>query len=165
MNKDTCMVSVARFFMQFTQSESCGKCVLCREGTKQMRALLDDIIEGRATKNTLEILEDLAIAVQKGSLCGLGRQHPTRCFQLWVNFARSTRPMSNISIVLQVNARPRKSFPSMRSYSKGCTACAKDARSVRLRVRKERAHRIDQMLCTKCGTCFEYCKFEAIKGR
>ncbi len=69
MNKNTCMVSVARFFMQFTQSESCGKCVLCREGTKQMLGLLDDIIEGRATEETLELLEDLAVAVQKGSLC------------------------------------------------------------------------------------------------
>ena len=59
--------------MQFTQNESCGKCVLCREGTKQMLSLLDDIIEGRATDETLEILEELAGVVQKGSLCGLGK--------------------------------------------------------------------------------------------
>ena len=76
MNKDTCMVSVARFFMQFTQSESAASACSCREGTKQMLALLDDIIEGRATEETLEILEDLAEMVQKGSLCGLGKTAP-----------------------------------------------------------------------------------------
>ena len=76
MNKETCMVSVARFFMQFTQNESCGKCVLCREGTKQMLALLDDIIEGRATEETLDLLEELAMVVKKGSLCGLGKTAP-----------------------------------------------------------------------------------------
>ena len=76
MNQQTCMIQVARFFMQFTQNESCGKCVLCREGTKQMLALLDDIIEGRATMETLDLLEKLALAVKKGSLCGLGKTAP-----------------------------------------------------------------------------------------
>jgi len=79
MNQRTCMVAIARFFMQFTQNESCGKCVLCREGTKQMLALLDDIIEGRADENTLPLLEKLARAVQKGSLCGLGKTAPPAC--------------------------------------------------------------------------------------
>ena len=73
---DTCMVNIARFFTQFAQSESCGKCVLCREGTKQMRVLLDDIIEGKATEETLRLLEDVATSVQKGSLCGLGKTAP-----------------------------------------------------------------------------------------
>ena len=76
MNQRTCMVSIARFFMEFTQRESCGKCVLCREGTKQLLALLDDVIEGRADANTLKLLETLGHAVQKGSLCGLGKTAP-----------------------------------------------------------------------------------------
>ncbi|MBI5727054.1 MAG: NAD(P)H-dependent oxidoreductase subunit E, partial [Ignavibacteriales bacterium] len=76
MNETTCMVTIARYFMQFTQNESCGKCVLCREGTKQMLSLLDDIIEGNATDDTLNLLERLAHAVQKGSLCGLGKSAP-----------------------------------------------------------------------------------------
>ena len=76
MNKQTCIVSLARFFMQFTQNESCGKCVPCREGTKQMLNLLDDIIEGRATGETLELLEQLALTVKTGSLCGLGKTAP-----------------------------------------------------------------------------------------
>ena len=73
MNQDTCMVSIARFFMQFTQRESCGKCVLCREGTRQLLALLDDVIEGRADANTLDLLEKLAHAVQVGSLVRAGQ--------------------------------------------------------------------------------------------
>ena len=77
MNRDTCMVQVARFFMQFTQNESCGKCVLCREGTRQMLALLDEVIEGRADAHTLELLDQLAHAVRKGSLCGLGKTAPS----------------------------------------------------------------------------------------
>ena len=76
MNNQTCMIKVARFFMQFTQNESCGKCVPCREGTKQMLALLDDIIEGRADENTLKLLEETARAVQASSLCGLGKTAP-----------------------------------------------------------------------------------------
>jgi NADH-quinone oxidoreductase subunit F len=76
MNDRTCMVSIARFFMEFTQRESCGKCVLCREGTKQLLALLDDVIEGRATAETLNLMEKLGHAVQAGSLCGLGKTAP-----------------------------------------------------------------------------------------
>ena len=76
MNDRTCMVSIARFFMEFTQRESCGKCVLCREGTKQLLALLDDVIEGRADAGTLDLMEKLGRAVQVGSLCGLGKTAP-----------------------------------------------------------------------------------------
>ncbi|ABK99105.1 (2Fe-2S) ferredoxin domain-containing protein [Pelobacter propionicus] len=76
MNQQTCMVSVARFFMEFTQRESCGKCVLCREGTRQLLVLLDDVIEGRATLQTLDIMELLAKSIKLGSLCGLGKTAP-----------------------------------------------------------------------------------------
>jgi len=76
MNQGTCIVEMARFFMQFTQKESCGKCVVCREGTKQMLALLIDIVEGRATLETLDLLEELARIVQVGSLCVLGKTAP-----------------------------------------------------------------------------------------
>jgi len=76
MNKSTCMVEIARFFMQFTQNESCGKCVVCREGTKQMLVLLNDIVQGRGTLDTVDLLEELAEVVQVGSLCALGKTAP-----------------------------------------------------------------------------------------
>ena len=86
MNQDTCMVQVARFFMQFTQSESCGKCVLCREGTYQMLVLLDDIIEGRADERTIGLLESVARAVGNGSLCGLGKSAPNPVLSILRDF-------------------------------------------------------------------------------
>jgi len=76
MNHSTCMVEIARYFMEFTQNESCGKCVVCREGTKQMLNLLTDITEGRGTIETINLLEELAKVVQKGSLCALGKTAP-----------------------------------------------------------------------------------------
>ena len=76
MNQQTCMVSVAQFFMRFTQNESCGKCVLCREGTKQLLSMLEDITSGQATEEIIPLMEQLAHVVQKGSLCGLGKTAP-----------------------------------------------------------------------------------------
>lgn len=165
MNNDTCMVSVARFFMQFTQSESCGKCVLCREGTKQMRALLDDIIEGRATEETLEILEDLAISVQKGSLCGLGKTAPNPVLSTLGQFREEYEAHVKHKYCPTGKCKGLKKYSIDEQVCKGCTVCAKRCPVGAITGEKGKAHRIDQVLCTKCGTCFDFCKFEAIKGR
>jgi NADH-quinone oxidoreductase subunit F len=163
MNKHTCMVSVARFFMQFTQSESCGKCVLCREGTKQMLVLLDDIMEGRATVETLEILEDLATTVQKGSLCGLGKTAP--------NPVLSTLRQFRDEYMAHVKDRTCptgkcKGLVRLRideALCNGCTLCARKCPVGAISGGKRMVHRIDQTLCTKCRVCFESCKSHAIK--
>ena len=81
MNEDTCIVEVARFFMNFTQNESCGKCVPCREGTKNMLKILEKITRGEATLEDLDLLEELAVSVKDGSLCGLGKLHQTLFYQ------------------------------------------------------------------------------------
>jgi NADH-quinone oxidoreductase subunit F len=86
MNQQTCMVGVARFFMKFAQQESCGKCVLCREGTLQLRTLLDDVIAGRATLKTLDIIETLARTIKLGSLCGLGKTAPNAVLSTLTRF-------------------------------------------------------------------------------
>ena len=152
MNKHTCMVSVARFFMQFTQSESCGKCVLCREGTKQMLALLDDIMEGRATEETLEILEDLALTVQKGSLCGLGKTAPNPVLSTLRQFkdeylahVKEKRcPTGKCKGLIRLLIDPET--------CNGCTLCARKCPAGAISGEKLKAHRIDQEIVHQMRT-------------
>ena len=163
MNKNTCMVSVARFFMQFTQSESCGKCVLCREGTKQMLGLLDDIMEGRATEETLEILEDLAITVQKGSLCGLGKTAPNPVLSTLRQFRDEY-----MAHVIEKHCPTGKCKGLVRlqidmAECNGCTLCSRKCPVGAISGEKWKPHQIDQKICTKCRLCMQSCKHHAIK--
>jgi NADH-quinone oxidoreductase subunit F len=158
------MVSIARFFMQFTQSESCGKCVLCREGTKQMLALLDDIMEGRATDETLVILEDLATSVQKGSLCGLGKTAPNPVLSTLKQFREEYEAHVKYKYCPTGKCKALKKFQIDAELCKGCTLCAKKCPVGAITGEKGKVHRIDEMLCTKCATCVDLCKFQAIKG-
>lgn len=164
MNRSTCMVSVARFFMQFTQEESCGKCVLCREGTKQMLSLLDDIIEGRATEETLTILEDLAAAVQKGSLCGLGKTAPNPVLSTLRHFRDEYEAHVKHKYCPTGKCKRLTKFWIDEDKCKGCTVCATKCAIGAIHGEKGMAHRIDQVLCRKCGVCLDVCKFHAIKG-
>ncbi len=164
MNNDTCVVSVARFFMQFTQSESCGKCVLCREGTRQMLALLDDIMEGRATVETLEILEDLARFVQKGSLCGLGKSAPNPVLSTMRHFHDEYVAHVKHKYCPAGKCKGLSKLQIDPELCRGCTLCAKKCPVNAIFGEKGKSHCIDQVVCTKCGTCIECCKFQAIKG-
>ncbi len=164
MNKNTCMVSVARFFMQFTQSESCGKCVLCREGTKQMLLLLDDIVEGRADENTLTILEDLANAVQKGSLCGLGKTAPNPVLSTLRHFRDEYEAHIKDKYCPTGRCKALAKFRIDPGLCKGCMICAKKCPVHAISGKKGEPHKIDERACTKCGTCLECCKFQAITG-
>ena len=164
MNQDTCIVQIAKFFMQFTQNESCGKCVPCREGTKQMLALLDDIIEGRADESTLPLLEDLAEAVQLGSLCGLGKtaSNPVISTLRYFRDECEAHIFQKRCPTGQCKALAKPEI--IASLCKGCGACIRKCPVNAIVGEKRQPHVLDADRCVKCGTCAQVCKFNAIVG-
>jgi len=164
MNERTCMVSIARFFMEFTQRESCGKCVLCREGTKQLLALLDDVIEGRADAGTLDLLEKLGRAVQVGSLCGLGKTAPNPVLSTLRYFRKEYEEH-----IFEKRCRTGRCKALLKpeineERCKGCGVCIKSCPTGAITGEKKKAHRIDPELCIKCGACATACKLHAVEG-
>ena len=164
MNNKTCMVKIAHFFMQFTQNESCGKCIPCREGTKQMLSLLEDIIEGRATSETLELLESLAEAVQLGSLCGLGKTAPNPVLST-LKYFRSEYEAHVLQKRCPTGQCRALSIPEiLTELCKGCGLCKRKCPVNAIAGEKKEPHKIDPDKCIKCGTCAQACKFNAIVG-
>jgi NADH-quinone oxidoreductase subunit F len=164
MNQKTCMVQMARFFMRFTQNESCGKCVPCREGTKQMLALLDDMIEGRADETTLSLLEQVARAVRKSSLCGLGKTAPNPVLAMLRHF-RTEMEMHALHHRCPTGRCKALAFPEIvAERCKGCTACKRKCPVGAIEGERKQPHTINSATCIKCGACAEACKFNAITG-
>ena len=164
MNQGTCMVSIARFFMEFTQRESCGKCVLCREGTKQLLALLDDVIEGRADAGTLELLEKLGHAVQAGSLCGLGKTAPNPVLSTLRYFRKEYEEHIFEKRCRTGRCKALLSPEINQEKCKGCGLCIKACPTGAISGEKKKPHHIDAELCIKCGACATACKIHAVEG-
>jgi len=163
MNEDTCMVEVARFFMNFTQNESCGKCVPCREGTKRMLEILEKIVAGNGTLEDLDLLSELADTISKTSLCGLGKSAP--------NPVISTLKYFRDEYLAHVVDKkcPTKTCKNLNSIMideklcKGCSKCARICPVSAISGKIKEPFNIDQSKCTKCGTCISACPFAAIK--
>jgi NADH:ubiquinone oxidoreductase subunit F (NADH-binding)/(2Fe-2S) ferredoxin/NAD-dependent dihydropyrimidine dehydrogenase PreA subunit len=162
MDEDTCMVDVAKYFMNFLRDESCGKCLSCREGTQRMWEILDKITRGEGTNEDLDVLDELAYAVKEASMCGLG--------QTAANPVLSTIKYFKDEYIAHIRDKkcPAKVCKSLIKYTilsercTGCMACLKVCPVNAISGERKKIHKIDQEKCTKCGSCLQICKFEAV---
>ncbi|MBU2553133.1 MAG: 4Fe-4S binding protein [Bacteroidetes bacterium] len=164
MNKQTCMVQIARFFMEFTQNESCGKCVPCREGTKQMLSMLDSVIDGSANQRTLDLLQETGEVIKMASLCGLGKTAPSPVLSTMEKF----RDEYELHIINKIcptnNCKALAVITIDADLCIGCTACARKCPVQAISGEKKQLHIIDPLICIKCGICASVCKFNAVIG-
>ncbi len=165
MDEDNCMVDIAKFFLEFTVDESCGKCTPCRIGTKRLYEILDKITKGQGTMEDLDKLEDLCYYIKENALCGLGQTAP--------NPVLSTLRYFKDEYVAHVVDKkcPAGVCKALLSYiidadkCKGCTLCARICPNGAIQGKVKEAHLIDQSKCIKCGACMEKCKFDAISKK
>ncbi|MGF7184267.1 NADH:ubiquinone oxidoreductase subunit F (NADH-binding)/(2Fe-2S) ferredoxin/NAD-dependent dihydropyrimidine dehydrogenase PreA subunit [Desulfitispora alkaliphila] len=162
MDQDTCMVDLARFFLSFTQKESCGKCTPCREGTKRMLEILNRITEGEGKPTDIDTLKSLAKTIKSTSLCGLGQTAPNPVLSTLNYF------YDEYEAHIEHKRCPAGVCPELLSFSivedncKGCTVCKKACPVEAISGEVKKPHTIDPVTCIKCGACVEKCKFNAI---
>ncbi len=162
MDEDTCMVDIAKFFLQFTVDESCGKCTPCRVGTKRLLELLEKITDGRGTLENIDKMEELCYYIKENALCGLGQTAPNPVLS-------TLRYFRDEYIEHVVNKRcPAGVCKKLITYKidpvkcKGCTLCARNCPADAIEGQVKVAHSIDTSKCVKCGTCIDKCRFGAI---
>ncbi|NLN71067.1 MAG: NADH-quinone oxidoreductase subunit NuoF [Chloroflexi bacterium] len=163
MDEDTCMVDIARFFMEFTQDESCGKCVPCRVGTHRLLEILEGICDGHGTEEDLEELQELSDQIRKNSLCGLGQGAPNPVVSTLKHF------MDEYKAHIYEKRCPAKVCRSLITFEildgpcTGCTVCARNCPVNAISGERKETHVIDQDACIKCGICYQVCQFDAIQ--
>ncbi|GBE01952.1 NADP-reducing hydrogenase subunit HndC [bacterium BMS3Bbin06] len=163
MDDNNCMVNVARFFLEFTADESCGKCTPCRIGTRVMLDRLIDITEGRGKEEDIEILQDLSGDIIKTSLCGLGQTAPNPVLTTIRYFKDEYESHIHDNWCKAGVCRELSTFYIDEEACTGCTVCARNCPQHAITGEKKKPHHIHQELCIKCRTCYEKCKFGAVK--
>ena len=162
MDENTCMVEVARFFMSFTQRESCGKCVPCREGTKRMLEILEKIVEGRGEMSDLDELEELATMVQSMALCGLGKSAPLPVLSTMKRFRQEYEEHIRDKKCCAKVCTALRQFHINPEFCIGCGKCAKNCPAGAISGKIKSPYHINNDVCIKCGSCKDNCNFDAI---
>jgi NADH:ubiquinone oxidoreductase subunit F (NADH-binding)/NAD-dependent dihydropyrimidine dehydrogenase PreA subunit len=164
MDEDTCMVDVARFFLSFTQSESCGKCIPCRLGTKQMLEILERICRGEGKPEDIPLLEEMSAQIKVSSLCGLGQTAPNPVLTTIRYFRDEYEEHIYRHRCPALACRALVKYYILSDKCQGCGICLKNCPSQAISGGKRMVHVIDQNKCTKCGTCLDVCpvRFAAV---
>ena len=162
LDEDNCMVNMAQYFLQFTQMESCGKCVPCRIGTKRLLEILDRITKGTGKEGDIELLEKLSADIKAASLCGLGQTAPNPILST-IKYFRDEYEAHLKGKCPAAVCKELLTYYILEEFCNGCGACLRACPSKAIAGEKKKLHKIDSSLCIKCGACFDVCKFKAVK--
>jgi NADH:ubiquinone oxidoreductase subunit F (NADH-binding)/(2Fe-2S) ferredoxin len=162
MDEDDCMVSIAKFYLEFTLDESCGKCTPCRIGNKRLYEILEKITQGKGTEEDLERLNLLSHVIKDSSLCGLGQTSPNPVLSTLQNFYDEYKAHVTDGKCPAGQCKDLLKYEIDNEMCTGCTLCFRNCPVGAISGERKQPHYIDQSLCIKCGVCFQKCKFKAI---
>jgi len=162
LDETTCMVEMAKFFLSFTQEESCGKCTFCRIGTKRMLEILERITDGNGREGDVELLQHLAYQIRNNTICGLGQTAPNPVLTTLKYFPEEYEAHIREKRCPAHSCAPLLTYSIKADECKGCTLCAKVCPVEAISGEKKKVHEINVATCIKCGKCFETCKFSAV---
>ncbi|MFC1979302.1 NADH-quinone oxidoreductase subunit NuoF [Chloroflexota bacterium] len=164
MDEETCMVDVARYFLSFTQDESCGKCVMCRLGTKQMLGILENMTKGKGKPEDMDLLLELGKSIKAGSLCGLGQTAPNPVLTTYRYFPEEYEAHIEEQRCPALACSNLITYYILPNKCQGCVICLRECPAEAIVGGKRMVHIIDQSKCTKCGTCLDVCppRFNAV---